>query len=112
MIGIYGASDDLVEIEGDVKDEVAPGKVIQVGDSTRGVRVVFKYAVGKGSGSVWRGSIEQIDEGVPMFPVTISEAEPSGYPNPTSYSVKFNIDCPVGTPVTVSGRLINRKPRR
>jgi hypothetical protein len=101
MIIIYGASDDLVEIDGDVTDEVSPGRMILIGDSTRGMYVTFKYAVNKKSGSVWRGSVEQIDEGVPMFPMTVELADPSGYPDPRSYSVKFVIDCPPGTPVIV-----------
>lgn len=101
MINIYGASDDLVVIEGDVHDEVSPGRTITIGDAAKGVRVIFKYAAGKKSGAVWRGSIEQIDEGIPMFNTVISEADPSGYPDPRSYSVKFTIDCPVGTPVFV-----------
>lgn len=47
MISVYGASDDNVCIEGDVCDEVSPGKTILIGDSTRGVRIKFKYGVGK-----------------------------------------------------------------
>lgn len=101
MITIYGASDDLVEIEGDVSDEVSPGRMILVGDGKRGMYVVFKYAANKKSGAVWRGSVEQVDEGVPMFPMTVDLADPSGHPDPRSYSVKFVIDCPPGTPVVV-----------
>lgn len=101
-IQIYGASDDLVEIEGDVRDEIAPGRAIMVGGHERGVRVVMKYAVGKVG--VWRGCVEQIDEGVPMFPVTVVEADPGGKPDPKSYSVKVCIDCPPGTPVMVGKR--------
>ena len=101
MISVYGASDDIVCIEGDVSDEITPGKMITIGDEIRGVRLMFKYAPNKKSGAVWRGSVEQIDEGVPMFPVTISEAEPSGFPNPRTYSVKITVDCPKGTSVVV-----------
>ena len=110
MISVYGHSDDVVVIEGDVDDEVRPGRTITVGDVKRGVRINFKYAASKTSGAVWRGSIEQIDEGVPMFPVTVTEAEPSGYPDPQSYSVKLIVDCPPGTPVTVGGKDLTRKP--
>jgi len=104
MISVYGASDDIVCIEGDVNDEVTPGRVITIGDNNRGVRVTFKYAASKKSGAVWRGSVEQIDEGIPMFPVTVAEADPSGYPDPKSYSVKITIDCPKGTSVMVGKR--------
>jgi hypothetical protein len=104
MISIYGHSDDVVVLEGDVQDEVGPGRMIQFGDGQRGVKVTFKYAAAKKSGAVWRASIEQIDEGVPMFPVTIGEAEPAGLPEPKVYSVKVTVDCPPGTPVRVGAR--------
>lgn len=104
MISVYGASDDVVCIEGDVSDEILPGKMITIGDDLMGVRIAFKYAANKKSGAVWRGCVEQIDEGVPMFPVTISEADPSGYPDPRSYSVKITVNCPKGTPVVVGKR--------
>jgi len=108
-IAVYGASDDIVVIEGDVADEVAPGKLITVGDENRGLRVRFTYAPSKKSGAVWRGSIEQIDEGVPMFDIAVAPAAPNGFPNPQSYSVMFTIQCPPGTPVKVGNRHINRK---
>lgn len=99
MISVYGASDDNVCIEGDVYDEVSPGKTILIGDSTRGVRIKFKYGVGKTA--TWRGSVVQVDEGVPMFPISVVDADPSRYPDPRSYSVKVIVDCPPGTPVMV-----------
>ena len=104
MIRIYGASDDLVEIEGDVSDEVSQLRWILIGDETRGVRVRMKYAATKTSDGVWEGRVEQVKEGVPMFPITIDEAEPGGHPDPRSYSVRINIDCPPGTPVHVGKR--------
>ena len=100
MIRIYGASDDLVEIEGDVEDEISPGRSIIIGTAARGMRVVFKY----GKGGVWGGFVAQLDEGVPMFPLVVREAEPHGYPDPKAYSVLFEIDCPKGTPVMVGKR--------
>lgn len=109
MIYIYGASDDLVEVEGDVHDELAPGRMIQVGTVERGVRVTMKYAASKKSGAVWRAAIEQIEEGVPMFPVTVVEADPSGFSNPRSYSVKVCIDCPRGTTVTCGGKTVGAR---
>lgn len=106
MISVYGSSDDIVCIEGDVDDEVSPGRLITIGDHNRGVRIRFTYAPSKKSGAVWRGSVEQIDEGVPMFHVSVSEADPHGYPDPRSYSVKLTIDCPPGTPVIVGKKNI------
>jgi hypothetical protein len=104
MIRIYGASDDLVEIEGDVQDEVSPGKMIKIGTDEKGMYVTFRYAANKKSGGVWRGTVEQIEEGIPMFPMTVGLAEASGFPDPRSYSVLFTIDCPPGTPVWVGKR--------
>lgn len=101
MVHVYGLSYDLVVIDGPFHHEVNPKQLITFGDETMGVRVRFTYAPNKQSGSVWRGSIEQIEEGVPMFPVSIEAADPHGYPDPQSYSVKFNIDCPNRTPIYV-----------
>lgn len=110
MITIYGTSDDLVEIEGDVNGEVGPNRTITIGDEKQGLRIKFQYAVGPKSGAVWRGSIEQIDEGIPIFPVTVGEHVAAWRgPEERSYSVKFTIDCPPGTPVTVGKRNLAAK---
>ena len=109
MIKIYGCSDDYVCIDGEsFHDEVGPGRMITVGDDVRGMKVTFKYAPSKKSGAVWRGAVEQIEENVPMFPLTVVEAEPRGAPDPCTYSVLFMIDCPIETPVYVGKRNINR----
>ena len=112
MIAVYGASDDIVCIEGDVNDEATPGRMIEIGDGQRGVRVTMKYAASKKSGAVWRAAIEQVEEGVPMFPVTVVEADPRGHPDPQSYSVKVVVDCPPGTRVTCGGKSLNARPER
>lgn len=109
MIKIYGHSDDVVCIDGDsFSDEVSLGRMITIGDEKRGMNVVFKYAAGKKSGAVWRGCVEQIEENIPMFPISVSEAEPSGGPDPCTYSVLFTIDCPIETPVFVGKRNLNK----
>lgn len=96
MLRIYGHSDDVVVIDGHLQDEVGPNRAIVIGDGRRGMRVTFRYSASRRSGAVWRGAIEQIDEGVPLFPVEVSEAAAGGQ----SYSVMFIIDCPDDTPVT------------
>ncbi len=101
MIEVYGNSDDVVVIDGDVRDETTPGKMITIGGKEKGVKITMKYAPSKSSGAVWRAGIEQIDEGVPLYPMSIDLAEPSGYPEPQSYSVKVSVDCPKNTPVLV-----------
>lgn len=111
MIRIYGASDDLVEIEGALKEEVTPHRTITIGDDKRGVLVTMRYSA-KGNGC-WRASVDMVGEGVPMFPVTITQAEPHGgsydggklVKNPY-YSVMVNVDCPPGTQVTRGKRLL------
>lgn len=120
MIRIYGASDDYVCIEGpsltlgekDWHDEVNPGRMITIGTPERGMYVTFRYAVNKKSGAVWRGCVEQLEEGIPMFPLTVVEAEPGGFPDPKSYSVMFVIDCPNDTPINAGKTQIPRGGKR
>lgn len=108
MIDIYGASDDLVEIDGDVWDEVSPGTTITIGNSQRGVIVRMRYC----QNGTWRASVAMIDEGVPMFPVSVIEAAPGGYPNPRSYSVMVRVDCPEGTLVRYGKTTTRTGPSR
>jgi hypothetical protein len=108
MIEIYGHSDDVVVIEGDFgHDETTANKMITIGNQDKGVKITMKYAASKKSGAVWRAGIEQIDEGVPMFPMTIGLANPSGYPEPLSYSVKVSVDCPKDTLVMVGKKSLS-----
>ncbi len=106
---IYGYSDDVVCVESDegFSDETVPGTTITVGDEARGVRVMFKYAAGKFSGPVWRGAIEQISEGAPMFSVSVDLAEANSYPVALSYSVMFTITCPSETPIKFGKKVVH-----
>ena len=106
MIRIYGASDDIVEIEGDVNEETSPGRSIVIGTKVDGGLVVsMKYGVGA---AVWQARVRQIDEGIPVpWPVTIGNAEPHGFPDPQTYSVLVTIDCPAGTPVFVGKKRLS-----
>jgi hypothetical protein len=95
MLKIYGASDDLVEIEGIVSEELGAydkPRVVTVGDrETGGCVVVAEYAVENRAG-VWSMSVSQIDEDVPIpWPVSIAVEH--------GYSVAVVIDCPSGTKV-------------
>ena len=100
MIRVSGASDDICSIDGDVRDEIRPGSCITIGTTDRGVRVTMKYI----DPGVWSARIAQIEEGVPMFPITVVDAPPHGHPDPRSYSVEVCVDCPTGTPVFVRGK--------
>jgi hypothetical protein len=99
MIHIYGASDDLLEVEGNNPgcDEYGcpeRGIAITIGDETGGLRVFARYAVGPRG--VWRLAVEPIDEGVPIpWPVRVEMAE-------SGYSCAVVVDCPVTVPVRVA----------
>lgn len=101
MIRICGASDDLVEIEGDVSGELGSwnkSTTLIVGTKEAGLRVILRYAATKKSPGVRRVAVEPIDEGIPMpWPVSVTLA-------PRGYSPMLTIDAPVGTPVTWRGK--------
>lgn len=96
---IYGASDDLVEIEDcNAHDEIGcyGGMVrLLVGTPTAGLYVVMQYAGGRVPGGVWHATIAQVDEGIAIpWPVNIDVTQ-------RGYSVEVNIDCPKETPVAI-----------
>lgn len=108
-IRIYGVSDDLTVIDGDVHEEGGATSTVTVGTVTGGVVVGMRY---KGPAPVWSATVRQIDEGVPIpWPVTISCAPASGLPDPRSYSAMVTIDCPPGTPVRIGKKLLNPPTR-
>lgn len=75
QIKIYGASDDLVEIEGPGGDELgAYGKRREITITTGGLGVVvgMEYAPKGTSAGVWRADIRQIDEDIDMPPISIT----------------------------------------
>ena len=105
MIRIYGASDDLVEFEGDVTGEVGCYGVpvlIRVGSDEAGLRIVASYAAYAeefGSDAPgWAFGVATVngngsgddDEGKIPWPVRIERER---------YSTAIVIDCPPGTPV-------------
>ena len=127
MIRIYGASDDLIEIEGitggnagDNHLELNGDRAVLIfGDKTGGVCVVMKYHDirmipdrSEGHGC-WSAQIVQIDEGIPIpWPVTLKHRHrlnwrrlPDGRDEecdgPVAYSVLVEIDAPADTMKTV-----------
>lgn len=103
MLKIYGASDDLVEIEGSIEDEIncydasveftvgypepAPGRNIQ------GVKIIMRYAPKWANAGVWTAEIFPIDEDIDIpWPVSITLSE-------RGYSAQVLVDCPIDTPV-------------
>lgn len=109
MIRIYGSSDDLTVIEGDVNEEGTAKSTITVGSPTGGLVIKMRY---KGPDPVWSATVVQVGEYVPIpWPVRISEAPISGT-NTGSYSAMVTIDCPPGTPVRLGRRLLNPPDRK
>lgn len=73
-VTIYGSSDDLIEIDGDVRgcDEYNGERasfVLVGGEAQLHVRVEYT------KGGVWEIAVAPVDEGVPMLPVEICAAE-------------------------------------
>jgi hypothetical protein len=88
-IRIYGHSDDCIEIEGDVDDELGAydrERCITVGGEGEGIEVRVSYH------GTWRFAVSMIDEDVPC-PWSIRIEPKHGY------SQQVVIDCPPGTPV-------------
>ena len=103
MLKIYGASDDLVEIEGPGGDEVDcyDSSVLitigwpeaQAGKDAKGLVVRMRYG-SPGFGGTWSAEVGQIDEDFPIpWPVRIEVAE-------RPYSALVIVDCPDDTPVS------------
>jgi len=106
MITIYGASDDLVEVDGCEGarefnaghwqgDLAPPGEVEQM-------RVHCWYD----DDGCWQVGVGQVieDNPLPPWPITITQAPAMNPANP-GYSALLSIDAPEGT------RLVNVKPR-
>ena len=88
----------LFRSEGDVRDELSSfnrSRTIVVGDATRGVRVNVRYG---GHAGVWSARVSQIGEGVPMFPVTIVEADPTRLGRKTLVDAHGTQHLPLGEP--------------
>jgi hypothetical protein len=69
---VYGASDDLIEIEGDVQgcDEYpqADGQFVLVGDGAQ-VRLRVSYT----RAGIWAIAVAPVGEAMPMLPVTLTD---------------------------------------
>lgn len=95
---IYGASDDLIEVEGhDRADEYNGDRLrFTIGDRAGGVVVLMEYANARVTEEgCWHATICQIAEDVPIPWPTHIEVASSGY------SVEVAIGCPNDTPVII-----------
>ena len=111
MIRIYGASDDLVEIEGHPDGEEVgcydKDVVVIIGTMTAGLVVRMSYdgatvpesaGLGEVGFGCWSARVVQVAEDAPVpWPVTITTAGSSS--GAVGYSVCVNIDAPAGTPL-------------
>lgn len=95
----YGASDDLFECDGDLREEINcydKGAIYHL-KSTQGEMIVYGIYAPKGTpGASWVVGVALVDEGIPLpdWPMRLVTGEPSGYPNPQPYSPMLLIDAP------------------
>lgn len=96
-ITIYGASDDLVEVEGSIRREfdcISGDAELIVASSDGALRVFMRYE----NNGCWSAAVGQIDEGARIpWPVSIVASEKS------RYSAAVVIDCPLDAQVTIIG---------
>ena len=81
MLRIYGHSDDLVEIEGDVNEELnTDNAVLLIGREDDGGLVARVSYAHNNRAAVWGVSVEPVDEEVPIpWPVGIKLEPEHGY---------------------------------
>lgn len=89
-VTIYGASDDLIEVEGDVPgcDEYNQESAVFIlrgsGEVSGGVtRVTVDY----GAGGCWMIGVAPVDEDVSMLPMTMGQ-QPRTHPDAPGYSAR------------------------
>lgn len=104
MLKIYGASDDLVRLEGLISDEIGcynQDVRIKVGTDDGGLRVTMRY--GAQHSAVWSAEVAQIDEDIPIpWPVTVKTQ--GRRDDDVGYSVAIVVDCPDDTPVAAEAK--------
>lgn len=97
---IYGASDDLVVIDGGIEAEASADAVyVRVGDDKQCTVVRMEYAPSFEAGGrpvwqagCWVATLMPIDEDVPMHQCTVMLED-------IGYSAEVHFDVPDGTPV-------------
>ena len=100
MLMIYGSSDDLVEIEGHLREELnADDVLITIGwpngvpaedRDPAGIRIRMTYS--KEVSGCWEATLGMIDEDVPCPWAVSAKLE--------GYTVRVSVECPEGTPVS------------
>ena len=99
FLRIYGHSDDNVEIEGWLREEIGcydePVRIEIGSPMSGGIAVVAEYAAGHRGGATWSIAFAPLDEEVPC-PWDV-EFDPEG--NGKGYSFGLIVHCPKGTPI-------------
>lgn len=98
ILKFYGASDDLFEVEGAIREEIGcfdkPG-VYHLKSAEGEILVVAHYGIG--NAAAWSVGLCQVDEGVPVpaWPVTYSMHE-------SGYSVLLTMEVPDDTHLVIN----------
>lgn len=104
MLKIYGASDDLVEIEGHVTDEIGcydKNVLLTIGwpneetpQMGRGLYVLMRYSPPHFNHGCWTAELSPLEEEAEIpWPVSIKLGR-------RGYTVEINIECPDDVPVS------------
>lgn len=84
----YGASDDLFEIEGDIREEICASAKEKVTFTTAGIEITVKYE------GVWGIYVKQIDEDIPVTAENLKLSVEPRMNGGQGYSMRLDMDVP------------------
>lgn len=99
-ITFSGASDDLVELDGDVREEYPC--INGLGTDRDGARFAFgglRITVENGPGGVWTVAVGQMDEDAEVTARVVSLEPGNGENGAAAYSMALTVEAPDGTVV-------------
>lgn len=104
----YGVSDDLFEMDGDIREEIGcyeKGGVYHLKAADGEMIVYGEYAPNPTKGASWMIGVALVDEGIqlPPWKIHYMTGDPDGYPDPQSYTPMLVIEAPDDVTVTVVG---------
>lgn len=86
-IGFYGSSDDLIEVDGDIREEFNGESE---GFSIAGLSVTVAYS----SGGVWGITVSQHEEDIPVTAENMKLSIQSRMDGDPGYSMRLDMDVP------------------